>query len=200
MRVAVEVWWSSLVAAHPDLLDVLDPVERARLEGVQREADRGRSLVGFALLRSAVGEHLGVAPGDVVVDRTCEDCGGPHGRPRMTGPLGPLHVAPSVSVSHSGLLVVVALSVDAVVGVDVQRVADLAPGADPVPAAEAWVRREAVRKLGADGRPSLVPLAPPLDGYAAALAALAPGAALGAHVDVVQRRWGPRPGGPGPLA
>ena len=124
MTVAVEVWWSSLVAADRDLEGVLDPVERARLAAMERPADRGRSLVGFALLRAAVAQHLGVDPRDVVIDRTCEDCGEPHGRPRVVGPAG---AAPWVSVSHSGVLVLVALTAatGGGVGVDVQRVADL---------------------------------------------------------------------------
>ena len=184
MRVVVEVWWSSLVAADSRLLGDLDPVERMRLKTMDRQADRGRSLVGFALLRVAVGEHLGIAPHDVLIDRTCADCGEPHGRPRVAGPRS---TAPSVSVSHSGLLVVIALSADTVVGVDVQRVADLddPAGAAP-PDVEGWVRREAIRKLGVDGRPDLHALAPPLDGYAAALATLTP---PDADVEVLVRHW-----------
>lgn len=120
--VAVQVWWSSLVAAERGLVALLDPIERARVESLERAADQGRSMVAAALLRVAVGERLGVPAADVVVDRTCAECGRPHGRPHV---LGPGDVLPDVSVSHSGLLVVVALGDGVRVGVDVQRVADL---------------------------------------------------------------------------
>ena len=123
----VEVWWSSLVAAEHHLLGMLDATERARVASLERPADQGRSMVAAALLRVAVGGRLGVPPREVVIDRTCAECGEPHGRPRV---LGPGSAVPEVSVSHSGLLVVVALSDGAAVGVDVQRVADVADLAD----------------------------------------------------------------------
>jgi len=193
--VAVEVWWSSLTAASHDLLGMLDATERARLESLSRPADRGRSMLGAALLRVAVAAHLGGLPADVVVDRTCADCGGPHGAPRVRHPGAP---GPWVSVSHSGLLVVVALSAQGPVGVDVQRLSDLT---DPAAGGE-WVRGEAMLKarttapdwerpgarpatVGADG--NVQELRPPLDGYAAALVALAE-----ADAELVVRHW-PRP-------
>ena len=165
---AVEVRWSSLIAADRGLLDLLDATERARVRSLRRSADQGRSLVGAALLRVVVGERLGVPADEVVVDRTCTDCGRPHGRPRV---LGPGETAPHVSVSHSGLLVVVALAEDAPVGVDVQRVADVGEGPGPGgdPRSQEWVRREARLKAGGG---AVRGLPAPLDGYAAALATL----------------------------
>ena len=174
------VWWSSLTAAGHGLLDMLDSTERARLESLDRPADRGRSLVGAALLRVAVASHAGIAPADVVVDRTCEECGAPHGAPRI---LNPGMAAPWVSVSHSGLLVVVALGARGPVGVDVQRVADLE---DPAAAPE-WVRREALFKARAGGLAdggSVRELEAPLAGYLAALAL-----AAGDEQDVMIRNW-----------
>ncbi|KAE8764965.1 4'-phosphopantetheinyl transferase family protein [Georgenia thermotolerans] len=177
---AGEVWWSSLVAADRDVVTLLDGTERARVESLERPADRGRSMVGAALLRVAVAAHLGVGPDEVVVDRTCTDCGQPHGVPRIIGPGGP---GPWVSVSHSGVLVVVALSPHGPVGVDVQRESDLP---DPR-GAQDWVRREAELKAQNAARlgryPATLPAAveagaatrellPPLDGYAAALTTL----------------------------
>lgn len=160
----LDVWWASLAAAHHGLADLLDDRERSRVESLRRPADQGRSLLGAALLRFAVAGRLGVAPQDVVIDRTCAECGEPHGAPRILGPGdGPF---PAVSVSHSGLLVVVALNDDGPVGVDVQRLADLADPAD----GPAWVRREAAFKAGTTT--AVAPardLRPPLDGYAAAV-------------------------------
>lgn len=174
----VEVWWSTLTAAGHRLLDLLDATERTRVESLARPADRGRSLLGAALLRVAVASHLGIDPADVVVDRTCAECGGPHGAPRI---LRPGASGPWASVSHSGLLVVVALNPQGPVGVDVQRIADLT---DPAMGPD-WVRREALFKAGAatpePASPDMGPAEPPaggtarelkapLDGYVAALA------------------------------
>lgn len=174
---AVEVWWSSLAAADRDLLAVLDATERARVESLERPADRGRSLLGAALLRVAVAAMLGVEPVQVVVDRTCTECGGTHGAPRIIGPGAPV---PWVSVSHSGLLVVVALSPHGPVGIDVQRESDLRG----LGAAPDWVRREAALKAqaaalahghtvtrltAAEADAATSELRPPLNGYAAAL-------------------------------
>lgn len=159
-----EVWWSSLAAADRDLLGVLDVGERARVESLDRPADRGRSLISAAMLRAAVAAHLGIAPADVVVDRTCAECGGPHGAPRI---VGHATAVPSVSVSHSGLLAVVALDPRGPVGVDVQRLADLDDPAD----GPAWATREALVKAGtpAPGDVVISELRPPLPGYAAVL-------------------------------
>jgi 4'-phosphopantetheinyl transferase len=184
----VEIWWSTLAAADRSLLDLLDGTERARVAALQRPADQGRSLVAAALLRVVVGDHLRVPPGEVRIDRTCGDCGGPHGRPRV---LAPGETAPHVSVSHSGLLVVVALTRATPVGVDVERVPDgeaapAVPGAD-VPDVATWVRREAMLKVAGDGPLVVRSLRPPLPGYVAAVATSADGSP--AEVEVQVRTW-----------
>ena len=177
---ALEVWWSSLTAAGRELLAVLDASERARVASLEHPADQGRSLLGAALLRVAVAAHLDIRPEEVQVDRTCTECGGPHGAPRITGPGSS---RPWVSVSHSGLLVVVAVNSSGPVGVDVQRVSDLAdPGAGPD-----WVRREALlkaRTFAPDTDLTVRELPVPLSGYVAALAT--PAAASAAYV---VRHW-----------
>ncbi|WP_092613499.1 4'-phosphopantetheinyl transferase family protein [Raineyella antarctica] len=161
-----------------------------------RPADQGRSLLGAALLRLAVADHLGVEPTEVVVDRTCGRCGGQHGAPRI---LGPGSSCPWVSVSHSGLLVVVAVAPDGPVGVDVQRLSELS---DP-DGGQDWACREALVKAGGSGAagwtgaestaddPGPVEptgdcreLRPPLPGYVAVLAT--PGRA---GVEPVVRHW-----------
>ncbi|WP_129788570.1 4'-phosphopantetheinyl transferase family protein [Promicromonospora panici] len=159
---SVEVWWSSLASADRDLLRLLDAGERARVESLERSADRGRFLISAAMLRVAVAAHLEIAPVEVLVDRTCAECGGPHGRPRIVSHGTP---APSVSVSHSGLLAVVALAPRGPVGVDVQRLDDLD---DPVDG-RAWATREALFKAGtpAPGDVAVSELRPPLPGYVA---------------------------------
>jgi 4'-phosphopantetheinyl transferase len=67
------------------------------------------------LLRVIAGRAVGVDPSAVVVDRTCESCGERHGRPRL--PRTPLEA----SISHSGEVVVVAVTRAGPVGVDVEQ-------------------------------------------------------------------------------
>lgn len=172
--VDVHLWWADLTAADVALEAGLPGPERARLEGLTG-ADRARRAVGAALLQQAVRAHRRQsvptrdfsprddAPQDdageqeVVVDRTCEECGAQHGRPVVAG-------GPHVSVAHCGVLVVVATCTDTRVGVDVERV-DRFEGA--VAAAQAWVRHEALIKAGGPGATLLLPA--PLPGYVAAL-------------------------------
>lgn len=163
----VAVWWGSLLDADVGLLPLLSQTERDRVASLERPADRGRSLVGAALLRTAVATDLGCAPEQVQLDRTCSDCGDQHGRAQVLGPLpSGRHTPPWVSVSHSGHLVAVALCRTHPVGIDVQRTADLAEDVEPW----SWVRREAHFKSGAgDGPCDTQPLETPLVGYRAAL-------------------------------
>lgn len=153
--VGVEVWWASLRSVHVSLVALLHATERARLERLDLPADRARSMLAAAVLRVAVGRQRDIPP-RLEVDRTCADCGRPHGPPRVTG-------GPHVSVSHSGLLVAVALCEEASVGVDVQRVADLR-AEDPV----RWTRGESLVKAGGErgstAGATTVDLAPPCPG------------------------------------
>lgn len=153
----VDIWWSDLRAMDRRLLAHLDPVEARRAEGIASAADLGRFVVGAVLLRAAVASATGRDRRAVAVDRTCDECGGPHGRPRVEG----LHV----SVAHSGPLVVVATS-SAPVGVDVEAL-------DRGPDVETWVREEAAFKATGSRDPAgrhVQPLPVPLHGHLAALA------------------------------
>jgi 4'-phosphopantetheinyl transferase len=146
-------------------VELLNDVERARRERYVRPADRDRFTLGVAVTRLAAGALLGVAPERVPLDRTCQGCGAPHGRPVIDG--GPL-----LSVSHSGERVVVALTGGGPVGVDVEEASDrlneeiagqlLGPdeaadlrGLDRAARRrgllEYWTRKEAVLKATGDG-------------------------------------------------
>jgi 4'-phosphopantetheinyl transferase len=150
--------WVPLAAADQELLPLLDERERARYRGYAAEADRGRFLLGAALLRVAAAELLGRAPGSLVVDRRCATCGGWHGRPALPG------YGLDVSVTHSGLLVAVAVTGSGRVGVDAERIG----GRDPVEVS-AWCAREARFKCGTPAA-SVIEVAAPLPGYRLALA------------------------------
>ena len=126
----VDLWWSDLRAMDLGLLQQLDPVEASRAQSIGRTADLGRFVVGATLLRVAVAAAAGLDPHAVTVDRTCDECSGPHGRPRVRDG--------HVSVAHAGPLVLVATS-PVPVGVDVESTRR-------GPDVEAWVREEATFK------------------------------------------------------
>ena len=153
----VDVWWSDLRAMDLALLPLLDPVEAARAAGSAGSADLGRFGVGAWLLRVAVGAATGTDPRSVAVERTCTDCGGPHGRPLVHGT--------HVSVAHAGPLVLVATAA-VPVGVDVES---LRRGGGVA----GWVVEEATFKAtGARSSAGVrvVDLEVPVPGYRAALA------------------------------
>ncbi len=152
------VWWAPLTLAEVGLTRLLDPVELDRLERCARPADRARQLLGVAVLRLAVARLTGTDADALRIDRACEQCGAQHGRPRLLD--HPVHA----SVSHSGLLTVVALADDPV-GVDVQRACDL-----PTGEVTTWVAAEARLKSGLGPAAVITGLRPPVPGHHAALA------------------------------
>ncbi len=110
-----QVWVAEpamLRAAHEALLDEL---ERSRAAAFARPEDRARFVLGAVLLKLAVADATGREPATVVIDRTCDECGEPHGRPRVAGS------DVQVSVAHSGELVMVALTRAGPVGIDVEQ-------------------------------------------------------------------------------
>lgn len=163
----VQVWWARPLSLDASgLVGLLDPAERGRRDGYRRDADRARFTVAAALLRLVGGVHLGVAPDQLVIGRSCPDCERPHGRPVL-----PV-VGWECSVSHSADRVAVAVGRTGPLGVDVEDfggrsgdrdagIADLALTADE--AAELaryaqpdglrtyWTRKEAVLKATGEG-------------------------------------------------
>jgi 4'-phosphopantetheinyl transferase len=111
-----QIWWARPDQVPDDRLAAVVPEpERRRAGRYRRRLDRQRSLTGAWLLRTAVAAQTGERPGDVLLDRTCPDCGHQHGRPRL-----PAGVGIEVSVSHAGERVAVALTRLGAVGVDVE--------------------------------------------------------------------------------
>lgn len=164
---SVNVFTVGLAVADVSLLDVLDDRERQRIARCTGEADRGRMLLGAALLRAAAGTLLGVPAARLTVDRTCSTCGGWHGRPTVSG------ADLDVSVSHSGRVVAVAVVRGGrQVGVDVERVGDRSP-AD----VSAWTIEEARFKAGGGRSLTVHELPPPAPGHILTLATSVPNAA-----------------------
>lgn len=168
-----DVWWARRQDASAGHVALLDETERRRWTAYRRDADRERFLAGCVLAKAALARYAGLRPADVRFDRTCGQCGEPHGKPSMRG--GTLEH----SVAHSGDLVAVAVAGDPV-GVDVEqldgRPHPLGGDGDPealgrlvLSAAEqaalaaipssgrpraflvAWTRKEAVTKATGDG-------------------------------------------------
>lgn len=163
------MWWASPDDWRPALGSLLDDADRRRLGTLRRRRDRERSAVAAVLARTLVADLAGTAPASIGLDRTCDGCGAPHGKPRVTGCEAPVEL----SISHSGDRVVVAVALGAPVGVDVEGGLRDATALDAVDAllcpAEArrlralpahartaglltyWARKESVLKATGDG-------------------------------------------------
>jgi 4'-phosphopantetheinyl transferase len=167
-----DVWWARRQDASGPLAGLLDQDEQRRWAAYRREEDRERFLVGCALAKSVVAACTGRRPAGVSFDRTCRQCGQPHGKPAVTG--GDLEF----SIAHSGDLVAVAVAA-VPVGVDVEQLGgrarelgggdvqalaglvfaerEMAALAAVAPADRAraflvgWTRKEAVTKARGDG-------------------------------------------------
>ena len=143
------VWWARRQDAASGHIAFLDETERQRWADYRRDADRERFLAGCALAKMAIADYSGQRPGDVSFDRTCRNCGRPHGKPAIRG--GRLEL----SVAHSGDLVAVAVAT-APVGVDVEQL------------------EGRTRPLGGDGDPDALARLTLADTERAALAAVPP--------------------------
>ena len=163
-----QIWWARPNQVPDDLFAAAVPeAERRRAGRYRQRVDRQRSLTGAWLLRAAVAAQTGERPGDVLLDRTCSDCGQQHGRPRL-----PAGTGIEVSVSHAGERVAVALTRLGEVGVDVEyapliehfdhelaentlsprELAALAASDDPgTDFLRLWVRKEALLKATGHG-------------------------------------------------
>ncbi|WIY05394.1 4'-phosphopantetheinyl transferase superfamily protein [Amycolatopsis mongoliensis] len=110
----IVVRWSSPLPAEERFLRLLDEVEQGRFDAYRQDADKRRFLTGRVLAKTVAAERLGLAVEAVKFDATCEDCGKPHGRPRIPG------ADLTLSISHSGELIGVAATPSVPVGLDVE--------------------------------------------------------------------------------
>jgi 4'-phosphopantetheinyl transferase len=110
----IVVRWSSPLPAEPRFLRLLDEVEQGRFEAYRQDADKRRFLTGRVLAKTVAADRLGVPLESIAFDATCEDCGKPHGRPRIPG------ADLTLSISHSGELIGVAATPSVPVGLDVE--------------------------------------------------------------------------------
>lgn len=191
------VWWAHTSAAargEARLQRLLNEEERARNARLRLPADRDRHLLGRAMARLALAEHAGCSPEKVGFELRCPSCeekertgasskdDTPHGKPHPSGPAEGWEI----SISHSGEWVALALTRQARVGIDVERVTEtrdleglagytladvehdswqgLTAGARPGAFFGYWARKEAVLKatgLGLSGGLRRVAVTPP---------------------------------------
>jgi len=95
---------------------LLDANEMVRLASFRHAADAKRYLFGAVMVRQLAGRRLGIPGSQLTVDRRCPSCDRHHGRPSVRG--SDLRI----SVTHSGDMVGVALSLRDRVGLDVEQV------------------------------------------------------------------------------
>lgn len=109
----VEVWWARIDQARDEFVVDLDQHEQGRLAAYRRDADKARFLLGCTVVRRLLAARFSLPAAKVRLDRSCPDCGKPHGKVRADGV--------ELSVTHSGELVGVAVG-DHPVGLDVEKV------------------------------------------------------------------------------
>lgn len=116
-RVPVQVWrlrLSDLGATPMDRLRRLTvPGEWKRAERFRQETDRLRHLAGRALLRGVLGHRYGWDPRALSIVEDSND------KPHLEGGLGGAS-PPEINVAHAADVVVVALSEERAVGIDVE--------------------------------------------------------------------------------
>jgi 4'-phosphopantetheinyl transferase len=156
------IWWERPSCAR-DLdtrASLLSADERVRIERLHRASDRANAVAAWTLVRLTLGAASGTDPRRLCFERACETCGRVgHGKPRLCAGDGSWHF----SLSHSGDLVVVAVSPLGPLGVDVEstsRVIDelqslvqhpSEPQTSGVELLRVWTRKEAVLKATGEG-------------------------------------------------
>lgn len=155
------VWWARRGDYRDELAGLFDETERARFAAYRRDEDKQRFAVGCALAKLVVAGKTGTVANAVTLDRRCAECGETHGKPAVVG------TDLELSVSHSGDVVMVAVTAGAACGVDVERLDGRRDSAalGRLVLAESerasvltereflrvWTRKEAVTKATGDG-------------------------------------------------
>jgi len=114
---AVHAWRILVEDAAPHLSrleQLLTPVEREQVARFFREADRTSRTVARGMLRSLLATYLETSPDAVAI------VSGHHGKPMLDPETHRQSI--EFSVSHSGNVVLLAFSVDAAVGIDVEAI------------------------------------------------------------------------------
>ncbi len=172
-RLAAEchIWSLPPLPRPASWFGLLDSTELARCSSFAHERDLARFVTGRLLAKTALAALVGTGPEAIRFRTRCPDCGGPHGKPHVEG----AGAGWELSISHSGDLVAVAVTLGSPLGLDVERVDPWpGPGLPPeyglvlTPAERAavealpaprrargcltyWTRKEAVLKATGEG-------------------------------------------------
>ena len=117
---SVHVWAASLQVTSErlqSLASLLSPDEQARAARFHFPLHRNRFIAGRGMLRSLLGTYLGLEP------QTLAFCYGPNGKPTLSGSTQPAEL--SFNVAHAEDLLLIAVTPNAALGVDVERVREL---------------------------------------------------------------------------
>jgi len=90
----------------------LSPAEAVRAERLKSPLARNRFIAGRGMLRRILGQYLGIDPADV------EIAAGEHGKPFLADSAANLRF----NVSHADEILVLAVTVDVEIGVDIERI------------------------------------------------------------------------------
>ncbi|NTW09226.1 MAG: 4'-phosphopantetheinyl transferase superfamily protein [Anaerolineaceae bacterium] len=108
---ACHLWLARLDEECQDALEgFLSEDERLRARRLRNPQSADRFIVGRGILRVLLGSYLVSEPEKLVFHY------GPHGKPELAGGI------PSFNVSHSGSLIIIAVSIGFNVGVDIEEI------------------------------------------------------------------------------
>ena len=111
-----DVFFANPWATDEQLAKLLSSEELERSRQFVNRLDRLRFMTGRLLVRYALSERLAVTPAEIQIVQTCFICGAPHGKPRLsTGEW-------QFSISHAGEYVVVAITSQSRVGIDIEPI------------------------------------------------------------------------------
>lgn len=116
LRDTCHVWTIPISEAKQEWIEILHDSEQERVIKMIRHKDRRRSLVSFAFLRLVLSQYLSIDPAALEIARICNCCGKPHGKPQLK-----THPDLQFSVSHSEDWVVIALTKNSPIGVDIEQ-------------------------------------------------------------------------------
>lgn len=141
----VHVWWMPVAddgVAEAELEATLDDAERARVERLRFDRDRGLYVRRHAFARRVLARYLDVPPAEVPIGHPAS------GRPELDPSTGL-----SFSMSHAGPLTVVGVTGGGRLGIDIERVRAIDEALDI--AERTFTEREAaaLRAIPLDARP-----------------------------------------------
>jgi 4'-phosphopantetheinyl transferase len=110
----VHVWRASLDRPAMDYAILLSEDERVRAERFRFDQERRRFIVGRGTLRIILGRYLNLSPEEVEFEYR------PNGKPVLSS--GLLHTALSFNLSHSGEMLLLAVTYYRAVGIDLETI------------------------------------------------------------------------------